>query len=254
METLKHSIKIYRGEEFTINKRLVNKDGSPYIVSSSLENPHFLISISDKPYSQNGRIVKNYWLPVSQTFELNKPVNASTVKNFKDFSFSGEDNSQDMYIGDDIYSIYPDTAVFYVDLQEDDDYGKYVKWDETTNTWTEYNLSVTYAFSTDDTSKLKPNTYYYTIQLVTGELLRPYLEKLADEYGVEYTSSVPAISDFSSENYTDNFTLMQSIVNAGHTFPENFSENQAIGFITSSLDILPPNELKVTNYMQGGIL
>ena len=37
---------VHRGETFTIDRVVVNRDGSPFIVSSEYDNPHILISVS----------------------------------------------------------------------------------------------------------------------------------------------------------------------------------------------------------------
>ena len=256
MDTVKHSIKIYRGEQFTIDKGLVNKDGSPYIISSELENPHFLISVSDKPYAQDGRFVKNYWLPIDKTFELARAIKTSDVNDFNTLAFEdAETPSTITFKNGDAYSFYYDSAVFYVDHSTTDaNSGKYVIWDLESKSWVEYSTSVRYAFATEDTSNWKPATYYYTIQLVTGTLLRPYLENLANEYGVIYNNVLPDLLDFESGNYTTNEELISLIEKAGHEFPNNFTGDQSLGVISTSTPILPPSELIVTNYMQGGVL
>ena len=43
MQVLRNELKVYRGENFTIDKLLKNRDGSPYIISNELQNPYWLI-------------------------------------------------------------------------------------------------------------------------------------------------------------------------------------------------------------------
>ena len=256
METVKHSIKIYRGEQFTIDKPLVNKDNSPYIVPNSFDNPHFLLSISDKLYEQKGRIVKNYWLPLYKTFELTRPIKTSEIHDFNFIQFDDKDGSCIVnFKNGDSYEFYYDSAVYYVDHDLNDvNYGKYVIWDFETYGWIEYGLSVTCSFTTKDTANWKPMSYYYTIQLVTGLTLREYLEALADKYGIDYSSTLPELTDFNADDYTSDDRLIELLKLKGYVFPDDFTSDQKLGLISTSVPILSPTELIVTNYMQGGVL
>lgn len=81
METNRHSIKAYRGETFTVDKVLRNKDGSPYIISNELPNPYLLLSVSSSEYAQKDRIIRNYWLSLENfpRFTLTQPINSSEI-------------------------------------------------------------------------------------------------------------------------------------------------------------------------------
>ena len=71
MRTLNNEITIHRGETFSMDKIIVNKDNSPYIISSKLRHPHWLLSISTTKYIQANRYIKNYWLDLHKNSILN---------------------------------------------------------------------------------------------------------------------------------------------------------------------------------------
>jgi hypothetical protein len=81
METNRHAIKAHRGETFTIDKVLRNKDGSPYIISNEIKNPYLLISVVDASHSQENRFFRNYWLDLQNypRFTLNRPLDSSEI-------------------------------------------------------------------------------------------------------------------------------------------------------------------------------
>lgn len=84
METFKHAIKAYRGETFTIDKVIRNQDGTPFVISNELQNPHFLISVSNTKYSQENRFVRNYWLSLEDfpKFTMTRPLDTKYIENW----------------------------------------------------------------------------------------------------------------------------------------------------------------------------
>ena len=52
---------VHTGETFGLNFEFKNRDGSPYIISSSLNNPYFLLSISNTKFKQDERYLVNHW-------------------------------------------------------------------------------------------------------------------------------------------------------------------------------------------------
>ena len=76
MQTRNNEIIVHRGETWTMRKLIKNKDGSPYIISSRLNNPYWLISIASATYSQANRYVLEMWLNIDDLprFKLTRPV------------------------------------------------------------------------------------------------------------------------------------------------------------------------------------
>lgn len=67
MKVFNNEITIHRGETFSMDKVIQNKDGSPYIVSSRLANPCVLIAVSTTRYAQDERYKLNKWLRLAET-------------------------------------------------------------------------------------------------------------------------------------------------------------------------------------------
>ena len=168
MQVFKNELKVYRGENFTIDKILQNRDGTPYVISSALANPYFLISVSNTQYSQQNRYVKNYWLSL-ESFPRFEYTNIFDIRDIK----TAETGGVSMYsafdkVKDGILKGYLNNVLVEVDLKGyavcTDGTG-YKYWD---NGWHEYECRLIKMFSSDDTQEWVSQTYLYSIQLVTG--------------------------------------------------------------------------------------
>ena len=175
MKTYGNEITIHRGESFTIDKFIVNKDGSPYIVSNQLLNPHIRISVSDSLYEQEGRYVSNYFLNLSRhpRFASTIPVD---IRSFKSSvggsslyeSFDTMSGLPSGYIGNSLVTYTSDDdALFY--CKNDDGTVDYKYHTETG--WSDYKFRLLKYFSTDVTSSWRGQNYWYDISLVSGPMI-----------------------------------------------------------------------------------
>ena len=180
MRTLNNEITIHRGETFSMDKIIVNKDNSPYIISSELRHPYWLLTISTTKYVQANRYIKNYWLDLSNfpRFASTQPVNIADFKTsdsgskdmYTDFSDMTYDESTDTiatgYIDGFEVTYSPTDAVFY---KETDDGVEYKYYSVSANTWLDYVCRITISFSTADTNEWVEQSYVYSIDLVDGD-------------------------------------------------------------------------------------
>lgn len=199
MQSYKNEITVTRGETFTIDKTLVNKDGSPYIVSSKLNNPYWLLSISNTVYSQENRYVKNYWLPV------NEPCFNSTIAlNIKDIKVSAD---SDTPLYNSLKEITNLPIVGYINgvavsfdigtdtLFYDDTIDKYMYWDDG---WKEYECRIIKTFLREDTIEWTSQNYQYSIQLVSGSVdfnSDEPLSKIDTSYTILLPTKIKVIDD-----------------------------------------------------------
>lgn len=180
MRTLNNEITIHRGETFSMDKIIVNKDNSPYIISSKLRHPYWLLSISTTKYIQANRYIKNYWLDLSNfpRFESTQPVDIADFKTsasgdenmYTDFSDMTYDESTNTiatgYIDGVHVSYSPTDAVFY---KETDDGVEYKYYNVATGKWLDYYCRIIVRFSTADTNEWVEQSYVYSIDLVDGD-------------------------------------------------------------------------------------
>ena len=82
MKTFNNELVIHRGETFSMDKVVQNKDGSPYIVSNKLKNPYVLVAVSTTRYDQNKRYLLNLWLPLTDKvrFSITDPIDLTSFK------------------------------------------------------------------------------------------------------------------------------------------------------------------------------
>ena len=172
MKTNGNEITVFRGEEFTIHKEIVNRDGSPFIVSDSLKNPCWLISVANTLRPQEGRVVRNYYLPINRSFQLTVPFNIKDVKTSPNGDVSMYESFEDLtfplygYLGERYVNIPYNYAVF----ECDGEYRFYTLSDDgETIVSNKYVCEIIKTFRTSDTESWKSQDYIYTIQLVSGE-------------------------------------------------------------------------------------
>ena len=205
---------VQRGEEFSLDKYIVNKDGSPYIVSRQYYNPHILISISSSKAEQKSRYVKRIYLPLDdmeQFYFTNViPLTDVTDKNgtplYTDYPENlslgqgGHDNAflYGHYKGR-VVSFEVNDAVFSCE-KDGKTYYKYWKPDDAgaLGKWYDYDFRLVYTFSTSFTKSWVPQTYHYSVELVTGRTLAGYLHDVCEENGLEYKDVETTLSELKS--------------------------------------------------------
>lgn len=176
MKVFNNEITVRRNETFTIDKYIKNRDGSPYIISSALEHPFFLITVTNSLYNQKERYICNVWIPIDlPRFNSTIPVNISDFTNgdgevlyhsFKDL----EGGLPGGYVGNDFDNSiqYEDVdALFYCETN-----GKrvYKYWDSAEESWKDYDCRITYKFTHGITKDWIEGGYFYNIDLVDGDL------------------------------------------------------------------------------------
>lgn len=176
MQTFNNEIVIHRNETFTIDKTVKNKDGSPYCISSELNNPFFLISISTTRYYQQDRYVRNYWLNIDDDnfvprFKSTIPVDLHSIRvssggrimfdTFEEVTFPIT-----AFIDDTEINYNYDQCVFYI---EDDNGNRTYKYYDGTS-WNDYICKIILPITQQDTKNWIEQSYVYSIQLVSGTL------------------------------------------------------------------------------------
>lgn len=205
MKVFNNEITIHRGETFSMDKVIQNKDGSPYIVSRRLKNPCVLVSVSTTRYAQDERYKLNKWLRLAETkevqtqtgeiqvivtplfakvFDSTEPFNLKSLttepngttpkypngfSDIKTYTTEGEYAPYVAYgyIGDNLVICDYNDCVFYV--EDDEGVRDYRYWDLNANGWVKYEFRVTCPFTQAETSQWIEQSYVYSITLVSGE-------------------------------------------------------------------------------------
>ncbi len=197
MKVFNNEITIHRGETFSMDKVIQNKDGSPYIVSRRLKNSCVLISVSTTRYAQDERYKLNKWLRLTnKLFDSTEPFNLKSLmttpngttphypNGFTDITerkYAVDDTGKPLldkdgkeigyyiaegWLGDEHVWYDYDDCVFYV--EDDEDVRDYRYWD-LDNKWTKYEFRITCPFTQAETSQWIEQSYVYSITLVSGE-------------------------------------------------------------------------------------
>ena len=231
MQIHKNEITVYRNETFTMNKVIKNRDDSPYIVSSKLNNPYFLITVSDSIYKQDNRYVHNKWLSLANElrFEITRPVN---IKELGYSSFSGM-RLPAGFEGDTDAS-YANVAIFT-------DGKSYKYWSYDDNAWKDYSLKINTVYSSEVTSRWSEGTHYYGILLVDGPSTENYLKITCEQLGLDNTVSIPE--------------MFNSIQNLRPDLVSHIEEpGRPIIKFNEVREILEPTKLYVKSNLKGGMI
>ena len=255
MQVRNNEIIVHRGETWTMSKRIQNRDGSPYIVSNQLINPHWLINVSNSKDSNFDNYVLNKWLSLSlfPRFYHTTPIRLADYKlTFEDktLPFDNDIDGITDFTGDET-SGYSDIAVFY----EKDENGviSYKYWEYINNDkgdfagkWVDYNCVITTVFPTELTKYWFEGSYTYEISLVDGPSTEGYLEALVDTFEI----NVPEAPLYLP--YLEN--MYDAIKKVKPDLLENVDINRPMVIVGSSYPILSPTRLVVTSNLNGGNL
>lgn len=188
MKTFNNELVIHRGETFSMDKVVQNKDGSPYIVSNKLKNPYVLVAVSTTRYDQNKRYLLNQWLPLTDKprFSITEPIDLTSFKtdvngtvskytSFDDVNIrkpvlgsGGKDCIVSGYIGDRFVFYDYDDCVLY--LENEQGIKEYRYWNLEQEGLLKYEFRITCPFTQDITSQWVEQSYVYSMTLMSGEL------------------------------------------------------------------------------------
>lgn len=188
MKTFNNELVIHRGETFSMDKVVQNKDGSPYIVSNKLKNPYVLVAVSTTRYDQNKRYLLNLWLPLTDQarFSITEPIDLTSFKtdvngtvskytSFDDVNIrkpvlgsGGKDCIVSGYIGDRFVFYDYDDCVLY--LENEQGIKEYRYWNLEHEGLLKYEFRITCPFTQDITSQWVEQSYVYSMTLMSGEL------------------------------------------------------------------------------------
>ena len=173
MNIIGNDIYITRGESFTLDFDIVNKDGSPFIIHDDFETLYLVFSLKSNLYAQADRYENVYLIDLSDNVK------------FK--------NTQFVEVTD--LSRYPPNALTYEDDFINDATGRiavfkmgdeYFYYDIESQTYQPYNLQIIFSLSTDDTLNLTSQNYYYSIKLMSCNLTNA---EIVDSYNEKYKTN-----------------------------------------------------------------
>jgi hypothetical protein len=212
---------IQRGETFSIDRTIVNRDGSPFIVSSEYDNPYLLITVSSTRYDVEKRYRVNWWLDLKDLprFQYTRP---KRIPSFDVISVIDDEPGEYLYYVDDV------TKCKYFD--ED-------------NEWHDYEFRVVHHFQNHITRDWVEQSYVYSIQLVSGMNTLEYLEEL---YKRVIDDTIKGGSLSLEELYLE-------IKNFDETLVKDLDISKPITTFDTVQIILEPTKLTVMSDLNGGL-
>ena len=90
MQLKGNEMTVTRGETFTIDRTIVNRDGSPFVISSEWNNPYILITVSSSSYNQENRYVLNVWLSLKDVHTFHNTTILEAKSGNVEYILNGE--------------------------------------------------------------------------------------------------------------------------------------------------------------------
>lgn len=201
-------ITVARGETFSLTCKITNEDGTPYMISSALQNPTFLLTIANTLYqSDDKRYVLKCWTPLvvkspnivtvdtlsgatdtSVVYYLTEDytVNDVTYDGGNYYQYNGSSwNLYDIYVNGYIFddfniievSSLPNPGVHYklYKLTTDNKYYIYIG-----TSWREYETVFMQNFPSIITKEWYSKNFYYELRLVAGEYTQDFIDAIDD--------------------------------------------------------------------------
>jgi hypothetical protein len=148
---------VHRGETFTLDMNIKNRDGSPFIIDKTIINPYLLISVSSSKYSQSNRYLSNWWLDLSHIKKFSSTIPVKIDEFAQDRLAADEGDGEHTYV--------------YTDGK-----GNYKYWDG--SNFIDYSLRVVKAFVYNETKEWVSRSYDYSVTFIAGSKSYEYLASL----------------------------------------------------------------------------
>lgn len=262
MKTLGNDIYIQRGETWSLDFEVTNRNGDPYMLFKEWKNPYLAITVTAARYEQKGDFRRTWWLDMDNrwvekedgTFEI-IPMKRFTETNalYTEYHTIAQVVSvYDRVILDKESPFDATNFLFYTDSDSDDTrVYKYVK-DYTLEgdrvedeVWEEYNFRLIKQFATKDWTE---QNYLFDIKILAGESVEEYVHaKLVSQEeteipdllwtDVDTLTQIKRISDKTTRKW------VQEIFDSGQPLMPDFD--------TKNL-VLYPTKLTVSTNIQGG--
>ena len=259
MRSSNNELTVYRNETFAIDKTVKTKSGAPYIVSNKLENPYILITVSSSKFEQKSAYKESYYLSLvdKPKFAITNPVNIKSILNapngeslYNDFPEGltliedGDDTLVFMvgyYDGKEV-GFEVDDAVFYVENTTGISYKRWVP-DEmeagSTGRWEDYQFNFVKVFNKSETQRWVGQTYFYSIQLVSGKSTLNYLQEIANRHSITILS------------YDDKYSIYERLLSRNIKFPSSFNIESPLAKHDYSVPLLVPTKISVLSNLEG---
>lgn len=209
-----NEITVHRGESFTLERSVVNQDGSPYIVSSAEKNPYIAITVAAARYDQTGRYEHTWWLSLKDFPRFKHTI----VKDIDNYDGQSPDAANDY-----LYNVN----------------GDYRYWDG--SKYVPYAFSFVKMFDTDTTNEWVEQNYLYDIKHVYGNNTRDLLVSLCEIYAPDYLLDYPNAS--AEDIYDKLFNIDEAYVEGiDYTAPIYDAQIQTI--------LLAPTRMTVQSYLR----
>lgn len=243
-----NEITVHRGETFTIDRYIVNRNGSPFVVSSKYANPYILLSVSSTRYSQADRYVLNVWMSLDafgpDQITLPRFVNTTIIEKPDEETFekdAKEDAKAEKLTAEDFAS-GRFAAVYYI--VSTGKYRYYAGQDANGDVFKDYEFRLTYPFTHDITSQWIEQSYLYSIRLVTGTSTDDYVCKIYDLLFKDSNGY---------NNYLNVELKYEAICNKDETYKAINLDRKLISF-GAVQEIVVPTKLTVLSELNGGII
>lgn len=164
MKVVGKNIIVFRGETFSLTRKVYKNDlSTPYVLSKAIDNPYLIVTVTSSPYKTDGGYKCNWWIDLSTypSFRSTTPylVESSVI------------SSNELPSG-----MSADQCIFYT---VDEDANKtFYYYDSDSSTYKEYSFIFRKTFSHRETDEWVESLYTYQFKIVGGTRTKNVLQGL----------------------------------------------------------------------------
>lgn len=276
MRTVGNNVYIQRGEDFTLDLRVQNRRGEPYMLARAWRNPYLAITVTAARYEQEGDFRETHWLDLSTRWveQQNGSVVAQPIKRFTDtvayplsvFSIIDAISIYGVGAGGKMV-LDPESEndvknfLFFTTSQDGTRTFKYLESYSTTGDpanlsdyteiWKTYSFNVVKTFNTNSWTEQK---YLYDAKILAGDTVDERIINVLTQEGTPIVS----IGPLDPNDWTDEIRdyLVTFIKSEAERENITFARKEGLPLVPqydTKTIILEPHNLFVASNIQGGL-
>lgn len=250
MDSYKNSFVLQQGEQLGFNFKLssTSKKYVPYIISESIGNPYFVITVGTDLHNSNS-YKKSWWCKYegpkfygTNCIEIDKDkLDALNIIEDSEHDYPYI-NNQELQFNDVMDNNVLHRYVYHTVIDNEDVY-YYFNYGAVTYVMN-YECRLIHTFPLSDTKEWNAKNYMYQITLVDGQSMDSYIEQITLQNNIDLDKIYKGTTLSDEELRKTKYNYLKMKLNC---FQEDIDEDSPLGCITTVINIVSPKTLISNN-------
>ena len=187
MKVFDNDFVVSRNEAFVYDRKVENKDGSPFVVSSRLTSPMIRLTVADETYVADDRYILNRYIclcndmtdDIVPKFYKTQPTQLMSGDGIPATNWNNKPGDNYNPVPTDISGVDKfNYSIYYIEENDERVYKRYVQDDDINGHWEDYSFRLVIPFDTVITKDWTSKNYVYALFMMDGTL---YIDVMKDE-------------------------------------------------------------------------